>query len=285
MSALRMRRGGIRVVAFAVAVAVALLIAPAKLPAAADYFDGYTDTLYNQGGGISSGGIDWVYPWGDGGFGQSAYIVDGAIGPVNNYLSFSPYAEFTLDSFAPLESIRSFTPQSNDNALYIYALVSFHGTPGQDSYGGLGLYNNGDEKFLIGQRYNSTTWGVETQNLNGAGMSSTVPLGDFTSTLLLARINQFDNLLTFWVNPDFGLPASDVTNTPAFTFDYGPGVDDLENVRLRGGNVGNGNKWQFDDINVTLDSPFAPEIPEPASVATVVLGSTAHALRRSRRCQ
>jgi hypothetical protein len=243
-----------------------------------DNFTGYSGSLYGQNGGNSSGGIFWTGSWGDQGFASSPNVVPNALGSVNGFGSTAPYVEYPLDNsqggINVLEATRGFSSQSGQSAIFVYGLVAVGGASGgnfsaNNSYGGIGLYAGGTEQFLVGERYQSGNWGATASgNLNGSGQDSSVAIQTFTTTLLLAEINQQTDTLTFWVNPDFNLTAAQ--NTPAFSVNFGTGDSTIDTIRLRGGSTNDGNKWQFDNINVTQVAPFA--VPEPSGASLIVVG-------------
>jgi hypothetical protein len=241
-----------------------------------DNFTGYSESLFGESGGSSSGGMTWTSGWGDQGFASSPTVINSALGSVNGFGSSSPYVQYQLNTTAnsPLnvsEATRSFTSQANVSSLYVYFLVARGGANNNNSYGGVGLYSGTTEQFLIGERFGSGNWGATAAgNLGGAGNDSGVAIGSFSTTLLLAKINQQANTLSLYVNPNFSL--TEAQNTAAFTVTYGTGNDAIDTVRLRGGNQNNQNTWQWDNLNISTDSPFTP-VPEPVNVALVVFGS------------
>jgi hypothetical protein len=254
------------------ALLVALAATAITVRAAVDDFTGYSGSLFGESGGATSGGIAWTGGWGDTGFGFSADVVASALGTVNTESSVDPFVERTLTSGNNLGSTRGFDLQQGQ-VVYVWGLLSFGQSGGfqpANSFGGIGLYGGTTEKFLIGQRFGESDWGVTSANLNGAGQNSSTAIGNFTTALLLVRIDQVNNDLTFWVNPDFSLLESDPANNPAFTFNYGSNNDDIDTLHIRGGNTDNGNIYQFDNLNISGANPFA--IPEPSSMAFVALG-------------
>ena len=140
------------------------------------------------------------------------------------------------------------------------------------------MYAGNTEKFLIGEQYQSGNWGATaTPNLNNAGQDSSVPIQTFTTTLLVGKINQQADTLTLWVNPDFNL--TEAQNTPAASINFGANDSTIDSLRLRGGNANTGDKWQFDNINVTGLTPFV--VPEPSAVSLSAAGLAAlYCLRR-----
>jgi PEP-CTERM motif len=242
--------------------------------AAVDNFDGYTGSLFGQSGGSTTGSIAWTGGWSDQGFGSSGNLISSNLGSVNGFGSSAPYVEYPLNNSQgganALESTRTFTAQSSNNAVvYVYSLVSVGNGNGPvnttGSFGGLGIFSGTNELFLIGERFQQPTWGLQVNNLTLNGMSgdSAVSLGNFTTTLLLAKIDQAANTISLFVNPDFS--QTEASNTAAVSLNYGTLPDSFDTVRLRAGNANTGNVWQFDNVNVTNISPFA--VPEPSTLA------------------
>lgn len=259
--------------------AAGMFAAPAL--GAFENFDGYANppgngsTFGNSGGG-SSGGIAWTGAWGEGAAFQSASVFEFNLGTHSTVTSTNPTAEGTAGT---IEAIRGFDAQSNTTTwiYFIMAAGKDGGFVTTDSYGGIGLYEGGTEKFLIGQRYQESNWGATASgNLNGQGASSSTAIGNFSAKLFVAKLDQVANELTLWIEPDLTLLESQ--NTPALTLSYGGNDDDVDSIRLRAGNGGTGNKWQWDNLNVTGSTPF--QIPEPASVALFGAGLALMAVRR-----
>ncbi len=241
--------------------------------AAIEPFTGYSGNLWGNNGGSASGSIAWTSAWGDTGFGNSPDIASGSLGTVNTVTSSDPYASKTLGY---LEATRSFTPQSN-TVVYVSSLVQIGSFASADNFGGIGLFEGGTEKFLVGQRYQATQWGATTSNLtDGGGQDSATSIVSDTTALLTVKIDQVNNQLTMWVNPDFA--QTEGANTPAFIQTWSDGNDDIDQIRLRGGNFNAGSAvWRFDNIEVSGSTPF---VPEPASLAMLGLGGLAMLRRR-----
>jgi len=216
--------------------------------------------LFGRSGGDSpTGNISWTSNWGDTGFGNSPNAVLASLGSVNGFASTSPYIEKTLGF---LEATRSFTSQSNQSSVWTYALAVLGKSGGisiSDSFGGIGLYgaSGTSEKFLIGQRFGQSFWGATSNgtNLNGAASNSSTSIGNFTATSIAVKLNQQANTLDFYVNADFRKTRQQ--NPAAFTLNYGINNDDVDQIRLRGGNFANGNTWQFDNVNISQTNPYS----------------------------
>lgn len=255
--------------------------------AAVDDFTGYSGSLYGNNGGNASGSISWTGAWSDQGFASSPNVINGALGTVNGFSSSAPYVEYPLNNsqggINVLEATRGFTFQSG-NTLFIYGLVAV-GNSGtlntSSSFGGIDLYEGSTEKLLIGERFGQSDWGATTSSaLGSSGNNSTVSLGNYTTALIVGKLDQSANQFTFWVNPDFSKTES--LNAPAFSLSWNSGDDDdVDTIRLRGGNANNGNTWQFDNINMTQISPFA--VPEPSTLAIAGLSGLAALLVIRRR--
>lgn len=249
-------------------VALALILAQFEVLAAFDNFDGYSGSLYGNTGGSSSGSVSWNSGWYDQGFGGSPGIVQNPLGSVNGFGSSSPYAQQTLGATA--SATRNLGAINNESSVYVYFLIARSGGDNANSFGGVGLYSGTTEQFLIGERFGSGNWGATAAgNLGGSGTDSTVAIGNFTTTLLLAKINQQANTLSLFVNPNFALTEGQ--NSAAFTINYNSNSDSIDNIRLRGGNDNNGLIWQWDNLNVSLDSPFSA-VPEPTTIALGIFG-------------
>ena len=269
-----------------------LLGATVSAQAAVDNFDGYSGSLFGENGGSASGTISWTSSWTDPGPNSSATIIPAAMGSINGFASSDPFAEYQLttstSNIDQHESTRTFTPQTGTSTVYVYGLISVGRTGGVNttgSFGGFGIYSGGSELFLIGERFELGVWGIQVNgtNLNGTSGDSTVSLGNFTTTLLVAAIDQAANTISLFVNPDFSQTIA--ANSAAFTLNYGGNNDSFDTIRLRAGNENTGNTWQYDNINVTDVSPFAA-VPEPSSLSLLagpaILGAWFYVRRRRR---
>ncbi len=217
--------------------------------AAVDNFDGYSGSLFGENGGSTSGTISWTSSWTDPGPNSSAAIINAPMGSINGFASTSPFAEYTLNTqtsnIDQNESTRAFTSQSG-STVYVYGLIAVGKTGGvttTGSFGGFVIYRGGSELFLIGERFELGVWGIQVNgtNLNGTSGDSTVSLGNFTTTLLVAAIDQAANTISLFVNPDFS--QSIEANSAAFTLNYGGNNDAFDTIRLRAGNENTGNTW------------------------------------------
>jgi hypothetical protein len=144
-----------------------------------------------------------------------------------------------------------------------------------NSYGGIGLFNGTTEKFLIGERWQAANWGATASgNLNGVGADSSTNIGPFTTALLCAKIDFTSRTLTLWVNPNFN--KTEACSASSASFNFGNSEASFNVVRLRAGNANNGNKWQFDNINLTTGPPFAASGPTAtvSGSATICSGSS-----------
>src|SRR5205823_5616103 len=81
---------------------------------------------------------------------------------VNTVTSSTPYVEYSLNNSMGginiLEGTRNMSSTISSGTIYVYGLMAVGGAGGgsfssSSSYGGIGLYNNTTEKFLIGERY------------------------------------------------------------------------------------------------------------------------------------
>jgi hypothetical protein len=247
---------------------------------AADSFTGYSESLWGE-----SGGSGWSGAWSDQGFSSSPNVIQDPLGTVNTVVSTAPYVEYPLNNSMGginiLEATRSLSSTVSSGTVYVYGLLAVGGAGGgsfstASSYGGIGLYNGMTEKFLIGERWQAANWGATASgNLNGAGADSSTSIGTFTTALLCARIDFTARTLTLWVNPNFNQTES--CSTTSASFNFGNNDASFNVVRLRAGNANNGNKWQFDNINITTVSPFAASGPTAnvSGSTTICLGSSA----------
>jgi len=248
-----------------------------------DTGSGGNGSTFTNNGGSTTGSIAWTGAWGEAGSNQSAAVLDFNLGTVNTVTSVNPTAEFEVGGNT-LESIRGFDAQANQSAVYVSTLIALGKDGGADttnSFGGIGLFEGGTEKFLIGQRFGATNWGATASgDLGGDGNDSSVAIGNFSTALLVAKVDQVSNQLTFWVNPDFAQAEGD--NVAAFTLSWdGSDDDDIDTLRLRGGDANTGNKWQFDNVEVTLASPFFV-IPSPTALPAGLMLLTLAGMRRRR---
>ena len=239
------------------------------IQAASDAFDYSESSLYGQSGGSSSGGIGWTSSWYDGGAATSATVIDAALESFGSdgsdpYQSTSRIVEYTLDDVAAsLESIREIGHQSG-KVVWVYGMVAVGNAfvPDvnmRDSFGGFGLFEGGNEKLLIGQPYEAGVWGVASAMSGGDTHLSLRSIGSNEGVLLVAKIDQTANLIQVWVDPPLS-SASEYDGAHDIEFSYGSGVDDdFDRIRIRGGNYNTGNVWQFDNLQVTGDSPFCAD--------------------------
>jgi len=247
---------------------------------AADDFTGYSASLYGQ-----SGGSGWSGAWADQGYASSPNVVQSALGAVNTIASSVPYVEYplnnTMGGINILEATRSLSATVSSGTMYVYGLVAVGGADGgsfatANSYGGIGLYHGTTEKFLIGEQWQTAYWGATASgSLNGAGANSSVAIGTFAPALLCARIDFTARTLTLWVNPNFN--QTEACCAPSASFNFGSNDASFNVVRLRAGNANNGNKWQFDNVHLSTESPFAALGPTAtvSGSTTICLGSSA----------
>lgn len=231
---------------------------------AVENFTGYSGSLYNQ-----SGGTGWSGNWYDQGYSSSPNVVQSALSSVNTVASSTPFVEYplnnTMGGINVLEATRNMSSTISSGTIYVYGLMAVGGAGGgsfssTSSYGGIGLYNGSTEKFLIGERYQATTWGATASgNLNSAGADSSTNIGTFTTALLCAKIDFTARTLTLWVNPNFN--KTEPCSASSASFNFGNNDASFNVVRLRAGNANNGDKWQFDNVNLTTLSPFAASGP------------------------
>jgi hypothetical protein len=245
--------------------------------AAVDNFDYGPGSLFGQSGGSASGGISWTGSWSDPFFGGSADVVAANIGTVNTVTSTENVASETLGR---VEQTRTFTSQS-DGVFYTYGLVRIDHSNDfpAGSFGGIGLFNGSDERFLIGQLFEGTNWAAVGSGLTGvsSGVTSSTAIGDGVTALLALKVDQVNNVATAWVNPDFSQVEG--ANTAVGTITWDAGADDtIDTIRLRAGDDDTGDTWYWDNVNVTGDTPF---VPEPASLFLMGLGGLLMLRRRS----
>ncbi len=145
--------------------------------------------------------------------------------------------------------------------------------PADGSFGGLGLFEGGGEKFLIGK-----TWGVTDEwSVAGPGVPQTLSGVDSSTGAMQTVLTKIDidgGLVEMWVldNGETGPSgAADASAVLSFGFDE---------LRLRGGNGGETN-FQFDWIRVATSAEEAVTgVPEPASLGLLCLGGLAILGRR-----
>ena len=255
-------------VAAALGAALGATLIAGVASAAVENFDGYSGTLNGQNGGSASGGVDFDGAWT--GVEGTINVVSGFgdIGTAGGVSSSDPFVE-AGPGFSQ-QAARGIDARS-DTVTYVYGLVSI-GDGGDNSlangFGGIGLYEGGIEKFLIGQSFNGTNWSLASSvGTTGGNGTSDDPIGDFSVALLVGKLDQVNNTLSLFVNPDFSQTEEQNTVDAFLTYDA-TADDDFNTIRLRGGS--NDNTYQFDNLNVVADSPFAA-IPEPLAA----LGGTA----------
>ena len=245
--------------------------------AAVDNFDYPAGPLAGNNGGSPSGGVAFTGPWTNTEGTINVVAGFGDIGSAGGVSSSDPFVE-AGPGFSQQTS-RGVTSRTN-TVTYIYGLVSI-GNGDDDTlsngFGGIGLYEGGAEKFLIGQSFSGTNWSIASNiGTTGGNGTSNDPIGDFDVALLVGKLDQAANTFDLYVNPDFGQTEADNTVDASFTFDAGAD-DDFDTVRLRGGS--NDNTYQFDNLNITGDSPFTP-IPEPVTALGGITMLGLVALRR-----
>jgi glycosidase len=240
---------------------------------AVENFTGYSSSLYNQ-----SGGTGWSGNWYDQGYSSSPNVIQSALSTVNTVASFTPFVEYplnnTMGGINILEATRNLSSTVSSGTVYVYGLMAIGNFSTANSYGGIGLFNGTTEKFLIGQRWQAANWGATASgNLNGVGADSSTNIGNYVTALLCAKIDFSARTLTLWVNPNFN--KTEACSATSASFNFGNNDASFNVVRLRAGNANNGNKWQFDNINLTTGSPFAASGPTAtvSGSATICSGS------------
>lgn len=233
-----------------------------------DNFDGYSGFLFG-----ANGGTGWTGDWGDAGFGLSPAVNAGSLGAINTVTSSDPYVGKTVGAEG-IDATRTFSLISNQSAVYLYGLVRVGHSADfpSGSFGGLGLYEGGSERFLFGQTFQGTTWGARAANsLTQTGSASIV---DGQTALLAAKIDQVGNNLTLWVNPDFSLTEAANSGNVSVTMSWSSlDDDDFDTFRLRAGGANSEDTWAFDNVWISdTQSPFGTVIPEPGTGLTLLLG-------------
>ena len=266
----------------AAALSTALLVAATPASAATDNFDYPAGPLAGNNGGTASGGIAFTGPYVNEEGATNVVAGFGNIGTAGGVSSSDPFVE-QGPGFSQQVS-RGFTPQAG-TVVYVSGLVSI-GDGADDSlagsFGGIGLYLGGTEKFLLGQAFSGTNFALSATNVgdvSGNGTSD-APIGDFDVALLVGKLDLTNNSLSLFVNPDLSQSEADNTVDSSITFSGSGAVD---TVRLRGGS--NDNTFQYDNLNITNTSPFGGGgvIPEPAGAALLVGGLALAGLRRRPR--
>ena len=145
--------------------------------------------------------------------------------------------------------MRGFTPVAGDGTLYVSGLVSvdYDANFPTQSYGGFGLYEGTQERFLHGQLYESAVYGAATPNAF-ASATSNVAIGDAQVVYLVTKLDQQANTVSLWVSPDLSQMEGDVPADVVFA--YGASEDTVDTLRLRGGLASTGNTWSYDNLSV-----------------------------------
>ena len=142
-------------------------------------------------------------------------------------------------------------PATYSSGTYWISFLARSSNPGTN-WGGLSLFDSGNERLFFGQRFNGTNWGVERSG--GSGANSSVGTGN--TTLIVAKIvlqSGADNVF-LWFNPALNnLPldsaATQFLNVPDFSFNR---------IRLQHG-LGAGQTLEIDEIR--FGSSYAQVTP------------------------
>jgi len=150
---------------------------------------------------------------------------------------------------------------------YWLSFIARSSNPG-NSYAGLSLYSDGSENLFIGQRNNTSTWGLDH---GGAGASSATNTG--ASALLVVKVvlQAGNDNAYLWINPALGTTPSDAaavayTNIPSFTFNR---------IRLTQG-LGNGQTFDVDEIRFATNFAAVAPAVQTSLATTISLTSSAN---------
>ncbi len=238
--------------------------------------------------GNSGGTGPWSGAWGTPGNSVQVNTTSGGLGTVSTISSTDPVGQAATSSGSPLISTRSFTTITGQSAVYFHVLLSIDqgGNFAPLGEGGVDFFNgSGDEQFIFGKLFGSANWGITARpGSSFDSQTSGVAVPDDTTTLVVGKIDQVNNVATLWINPDLTLLES--ANSPALTLSYNSDNDDFDTVRLRAAGT-TGDTWRYDNLSIFSngDSPFAMEmlaVPEPGVAALVLLGGVViHRRRRA----
>jgi hypothetical protein len=264
---LRFLRAG--VLSALVAIPVCWLPVRASATILTEEFTGYSDgALTGNNGGTGP----WSGAWATPGNSVQVNTTSGGLGAVSTISSTDPIAQATLSGPEQV-STRSFTTISGQSNVYFHVLLNI--TQSGSGEGGVLFFNGGsDEQFFFGKNNSGNpNWGITARPGTGFDSgNSSVPVPSGTTTLLVGKIDQVNNVAKLWVNPDLTLLENQ--NAPVFTLNFGSGNDDIDTVRLRAAGTA-GDVWKYDNLAIfsSGDSPFATAaVPEPGLATLLTLG-------------
>lgn len=219
-----------------------------------------------------NGGLGWAGPWTPPGGNGVMTIEAGSL--THPHISSSGgrlHVSWPGGTGTTTTAYRDLSPAITAGTWYIRFLA--RNVNGNVRYHGVGLFDDGTERALIGQGSGFTNWtlsrvaGIVTPTYTNVLVSSVSPL---QTSLLVLRVDMQDGpeRVTFWVNPDLSQPESAATAVGGQSWTTDGDYVKITRIRVGGGGshavFGNPTEHELDELVITPISPFAP----PALAAT-----------------
>lgn len=146
-------------------------------------------------------------------------------------------------------------------------------------YFGLSFFNDKTEKMLLGQGSGFSTWTLNhvviTNNLGTNTLVSTVSSTNVSLLVMKLQLQDGNDRVTFWVNPDLALPEDETTAVGGTNYVMDLDVGQITRVRVGGGAYSASlgvypAEHYLDEISLSTDSPFP--LPPPALTCSAAAG-------------
>jgi hypothetical protein len=170
---------------------------------------------------------------------------------------------------APIYRTLGTTYSTAGNIYFASFMQDVDSNPG-GSYAGVSLFNTAagkQEQFFIGQDNLNTKWSMELSATSARGVSNT-SISPQHAVLMVVEFNGITNTASLFVNPTSlggGAPA-----TPDATLNLTGHEFSFNEIRIA---AGSGQTMDVDEFRLgTTFADVTPSIPEPASLAMMLLG-------------
>lgn len=217
-------------------------------------FTGAHESFTYEGGSlaIQNGGSGWSGAWDSAANGISAAS--------STYISGSAALQSSGGQAHINHDSATFRPIANTSAdgTYWLGFIAHSSNPGS-AYAGLSLHDGNDERLFIGQRYNSSTWGIER---SGVGADSTSNTGSRSFLVVKVVLKPGNDDVYFWVNPALEVPPAETTATKLLDVaDFS-----FNRIRLAHG-LGSGQIFSVDEIRIGQSfTEIAPYTLAPSGI-------------------